>query len=101
MVQSLPGFLDLCLDVCNPCQVPGDVYTEVLEAAHPLHGDPTDHKECCVLLHIRACVYLHMLKLSVGHCTVQLRTLILAPTVIFKFHKPFLIQHADLSLQHL
>ncbi len=33
MVQSLPGFLNLCLDVCSPSQVLGDVYTEVLEAA--------------------------------------------------------------------
>ncbi len=37
-------FLDLCLDVCSPCQVLGDVYTEVLEATHPLHRGPTDHK---------------------------------------------------------
>ncbi len=44
MVQSLPGFLDLCLDVCSSCQVLGDIYTEVLEAAHPLHRGPTDHK---------------------------------------------------------
>ncbi len=44
MVQSLPGFLHLCLDVCSPCQVLGDVYTEVREAAHPLHRGPTDHK---------------------------------------------------------
>ncbi len=44
MVQSLPGFLDLCLNVCSPCQVLGDVYTEVLEVAHPLHRGPTDHK---------------------------------------------------------
>ncbi len=29
MVQSLPGFLDLCLDVCSPSQVLGDVYAEV------------------------------------------------------------------------
>ncbi len=28
MVQSLPGFLDLCLNVCSPCQVLRDVYTE-------------------------------------------------------------------------
>ncbi len=41
MVQSLPGFLDLCLDVCSPSQVLGDVYTEVLEAAHPLHRKGT------------------------------------------------------------
>ncbi len=44
MIQSLPGFLDLCLNVCSPSQVLGDVYTEVLEAAHPLHRGPTDHK---------------------------------------------------------
>ncbi len=44
MVQSLPGFLDLCLNVCSPSQVLGDVYTEVLEAAHPLHRGPTDRK---------------------------------------------------------
>ncbi len=44
MVQSLPGFLNLCLDVCSPGQVLEDVYTEVLEAAHPLHRGPTDHK---------------------------------------------------------
>ncbi len=37
MVQSLPGFLNLSLNVCSPCQVLGDVYPEVLEAAHPLH----------------------------------------------------------------
>ncbi len=50
MVQSLPGFLDLCLDVCSPSQVLGDVYTEVLEAAHPLHRGPTDHKRGVGLL---------------------------------------------------
>ncbi len=50
MVQSLPGFLDLCLDVCSPCQVLGDVYTEVLEAAHPLHRGPADHKRSVGLL---------------------------------------------------
>ncbi len=43
MVQSLPGFLDLCLNVCSPSQVLGDVYTKVLEAAHPLHR-PQVHK---------------------------------------------------------
>ncbi len=44
MVQSWPGFLNLSLNVCCPCQVLGDVYTEVLEATHPLHRGPTDHK---------------------------------------------------------
>ncbi len=44
MVQSLPGFLNLSLNVCSPSQVLRDVYTEVLEAAHPLHRGPTDHK---------------------------------------------------------
>ncbi len=46
MVQSLPGFLDLCLNVCSPSQVLGDVHTEVLEAAHPVHRGPPDHKRC-------------------------------------------------------
>ncbi len=32
------------LNVCSPSQVLGDVYTEVLEAAHPLHRGPADHK---------------------------------------------------------
>ncbi len=36
MVQSLPGFLNLCLNVFSPSQVLGDVYTKVLEAAYPL-----------------------------------------------------------------
>ncbi len=44
MVQSLPGFLNLCLDVCSPSQVLGDVYTEVLEAAYSLHRGPANHK---------------------------------------------------------
>ncbi len=44
MVQSLPGFLNLCLDVCSSSQVLGDVYTEVLEAAYSLHRGPADHK---------------------------------------------------------
>ncbi len=44
MVQSLPGFLNLSLNVCGTSQVLGDVYTDVLEAAHPLHRGPTDHK---------------------------------------------------------
>ncbi len=46
MVQSLPGFLDQCLNVCSPSQVLRDVDTEVLEAAHPLHRGPTDQKGC-------------------------------------------------------
>ncbi len=50
MVQSLPGFLNLCLNVCSPSQVLGDVYTEVLEAAHPLHRGLTDHKKSVRLL---------------------------------------------------
>ncbi len=44
MVQSLPGFLNLCLNVCSPRQVLWDVYTEVLEATLPLHRGPTYHK---------------------------------------------------------
>ncbi len=34
MVQSLPGFLNLSLNVCSPCQVLGDVYTEVRRCLH-------------------------------------------------------------------
>ncbi len=30
--------------MCSPSQVLGDIYTEVLEAAHPLHRGRTDHK---------------------------------------------------------
>ncbi len=52
MVQSLPGFLNLCLNVCSPSQVLGDVYTEVLEAAHSLHRDPTDHERSVGPLHV-------------------------------------------------
>ncbi len=44
MVQSLPGFLNLCWNVCSPSHVLGDIYTEVLKAAQPLHRGPTDHK---------------------------------------------------------
>ncbi len=44
MTQSLPGFLNLSLNVCSPSQVLWDVYTEVLEATHPLHRGPTDYK---------------------------------------------------------
>ncbi len=40
----MPGFLNLCLNVCSPSQVLGDVYTKVLEAAYSLHRGPTDHK---------------------------------------------------------
>ncbi len=48
MVQSLPGFLNLCLNVCSPSQVLGDVYTEALEAAHPLHRGPTECRAAAV-----------------------------------------------------
>ncbi len=45
MIKSLPGFLNLCLNLCSPSQVLRDVYTEVLVADHPLHRGPTDHKK--------------------------------------------------------
>ncbi len=35
--------------MCSPSQVLGDVYTEVLEAAHPLHRGPTDHKRSALI----------------------------------------------------
>ncbi len=34
----------MILNVCGPSQVLGEVYTEVLKAAHPLHRGPADHK---------------------------------------------------------
>ncbi len=75
MVQSLPGFLDLCLDVCSPSQVLGDVYTEVLEAAHPLHRGPTDHKRGVGLLLSLPEVYNQLF----GFAHVQRETVVLAP----------------------
>ncbi len=75
MVQSLPGFLNLCLHVCSPCQVLGDVYTEVLEAAHPLHRGPTDHKRGVGPLLSLPEVYNQLF--SFAH--VQRETVVLAP----------------------
>ncbi len=75
MVQSLPGFLDLCLDVCSPCQVLWDVYTEVLEAAHPLHRGPTDHKRSVGPL--LSLPEVHDQLFSFAH--VQRETVVLAP----------------------
>ncbi len=75
MVQSLPGFLNLSLNVCSPSQVLRDVYTEVLEATHPLHRGPTDHKR-----NVGPLVSLpevHDQLLSFAH--VQRETVVLAP----------------------
>ncbi len=75
MVQSLPGFLHLCLNVCSPSQVLGDVYTEVLEAVHPLHRGPTDHKRSVGPL--LSLPEVHDQLLSFAH--VQRETVVLAP----------------------
>jgi len=75
MVQSLPGFLNLCLNVCSPSQVLGDVYTEVLEAAHPLHRGPTDCKRSVGPLLSLPEVYNQLF--SFAH--VQRETVVLAP----------------------
>ncbi len=75
MVQPLPGFLHLCLDVCSPCQVLGDVDTEVLEAAHPLHRGPADHKRSVGLLLSLPEVYNQLF----GFAHVQRETVVLAP----------------------
>ncbi len=75
MVQSLPGFLNLSLNVCSPCQVLGDVYTEVLEATHPLHRGPTDHKRGVGPL--LSLPEVHDRLLSFAH--VQRETVVLAP----------------------
>ncbi len=79
MVQSLPGFLDLCLNVCSPSQVLGDVYTEVLEAAHPLHRGPADHKR------------------SVGPLLSLLKSTI-SSLVLLTFRERQLSWHHDVSL---
>ncbi len=79
MVQSLPGFLNLCLNVCSPCQVLGDVYTEVLEAAHPLHRGPTDHKRSVGPL--LSLPEVHDQLFSFAH--VQRETVVLAPWSLY------------------
>ncbi len=75
MVQSLAGFIHLCLNVCSPSQVLGDDYTEVLEAAHPLHRGPTDHKRSVGLL--LSLPEVHNQLFSFAH--VQRETVVLAP----------------------
>ncbi len=75
MIQSLPGFLDLCLNVCSPSQVLWDVYTEVLEATHPLHSGPTDHKRSVGPL--LSLPEVHDQLFSFAH--VQRETVVLAP----------------------
>ncbi len=75
MVQFLPGFLNLSLNVCSPCQVLGDVYTEVLEAAHPLHRGPTDHKRTVGPLLSLPEVYNQLFSFA----NVQRETVVLAP----------------------
>ncbi len=75
MVQSLPGFHNLSLNVCSPCQVLWDVYTEVLEAAHPLHRGPTDHKRS--LGSLMSLPVVHDQLFSFAH--VQRETVVLAP----------------------
>ncbi len=75
MVQPLPGFLNLSLNVCSPCQVLGDVYTEVLEATHPLHRGPTDHKRTVGRLLSLPEVHDQLF----GFAHVQRETVVLAP----------------------
>ncbi len=94
MVQSLPGFLDLSLNVCSPCQVLGDVYTEVLEATHPLHRGPTDHKRGIV-----CCVYLQ--HVSVFGCVVCICSTFLYLIVLRVFAACFCILLRCEYLQHV
>ncbi len=75
MVQSLPVFLNLSLNVCSPSQLLGDVYTEVLEPAHPLHRGPTDHKRSVGPL--LSLPEVHDQLFSLAH--VQSETVVLAP----------------------
>ncbi len=75
MVKSLPGFLNLCLNVCSPSQVLWEVYTKVLEAAHPLHMVPTDHKRSVGSL--LSLTEIHNQLFSFAH--IQRETVVLAP----------------------
>ncbi len=75
MLQSLPGFLNLSLNVCSPSQVLGDVYTKVLEVTHPLHRGPTDHKRSVGPL--LSPPEVHDQLLNFAH--VQRETVVLAP----------------------
>ncbi len=75
MAQSLSDFLKQSLNVCSPCQVLGDVYTEVLEATHPLHRGPTDHKRCVGLLLSLPEVHNQLLSFAL----IQRETVVLAP----------------------
>ncbi len=56
-------------------QVLGDVYTEVLEAAHPLHRGPTDHKRSVGQL--LSLPEVHNQLFSFAH--IQRETVVLAP----------------------
>ncbi len=71
MVQSLPCFLNLCLNVCSPSQVLRDVYTEVLEAAYPLHRDKRSVGQQVSLSEV------HNQLFSFAH--IQRETVVLAP----------------------
>ncbi len=73
MVKYLPGYLNLCLNVCSPSQV--DVSPEVLEAAHPLHRGSTDHERSIGPLLSLPEVYNQLF--SFAH--VQRETVVLAP----------------------
>ncbi len=77
--MTLPVFLNLSLNVCSPCQVLGDVYTEVLVATHPLHRGPTDHKR------------------GVGRCCLFLKSTI-SSLVLLTFRERQLSWHHDVSL---
>ncbi len=44
MVQSLPGLLNLCMNVCSPSQVLEMFTPRYLKLLTLLHRGPTDHK---------------------------------------------------------
>ncbi len=66
-------FIHLRLNVCSPRQV-GDVYTKVLEAAHPLHRSPTDYKRSVGVLSLPE---VHNQLFGFAH--IQRETVVLAP----------------------
>ncbi len=75
MVQSLPGFLNLSLNVCSPCQVLRDVTPRYLKLHTLSHRGPTDRKRTVGPLLSLPEVYNQLF--SFAH--VQRETVVLAP----------------------
>ncbi len=67
--------IDKLLNVFSPSQILRDIYNKVLEAAHPLHRGPTDHKRSVGPL--LSLPEVHDQLLSFAH--IQRETVVLGP----------------------